>query len=171
MSEYADQLAVLLTTVSGVTDVGRVYNRPRFGVANDLWITEIAGIPVIRAWEIGVDETVTGRLEQGHRTRFRPWRIQGYVGPIDVDDAAATATTYPPAGATITPGYIAAVDLATSIADAIEANRTLSGTCLDIAGPDSLIGTRIEAPVVLSLPAGPLCWGIGIEFHTWTIIT
>src|SRR3990172_3119589 len=97
MSEYSDQLAVLLPTVSGVTDVGRVYNRPRFGVANDLWITEIAGIPVIRAWEIGVDETVTGRLEQGHRTRFRPWRIQGYVGPIDADHPRGAATPHPPA--------------------------------------------------------------------------
>ena len=97
MSEYSDQLAVIHTTVSAVTDIGRVYDRPRYGDAEQMWIVEIGGIPLIRAWEIGVNgETVTDRLTQGHRSRFRPWRIQGYVGPIDVDDADPSVPEHDP---------------------------------------------------------------------------
>ena len=169
MSEYSDQLAVIHTTVSAVTDIGRVYDRPRYGDAEQMWIVEIGGIPLIRAWQIGVNgETVTDRLTQGHRSRFRPWRIQGYVGPIDVDDADPSVPEHDPSMNQITPGYKAALSLTEAVADAIEANRTLSGTCLDLADPGSdQIGTRITEPGVIMIP-GPLCWGVGVEFWTWT---
>jgi hypothetical protein len=174
MSEFTDQLARIHTLVEGVTNIGKVYDRPRHGTADRLWTAEIAGIPLIRAWEIGLaGDTVTDRVAQGNRTRFRPWRIQGYVGPIDIQDDDPDNMWFDPAEAqNITPGYKAALDLAEGIAEAIEGDRTLGGTCLDIASPeDDQIGTRISDPDVFSIPQGPLCWTISIEFWTWTHIT
>ena len=166
MSEFSDQLAGIVTAIETVTDVGNVHDHPRYGNAADFYIATIDDIRTIRAWEIGSNgATVENRIEQGSRHRYRPWRIQGYHGPVDdeLDDTGAVI---------LQSGYKNCMEFGLLIGDAIAADRTLGGTCLDISTPDGTLGTSTGEPNVLPIPSvGNLLWGVEVTFWTWTIVT
>jgi len=150
---YATQLAAIAALGATITNVGRIHTHPRYGDAHDHWVTSIDGVDVIRAWEIGLDEGgIRGdRVTEAHAGHYYQWRIQGYVG---LDDEAAS--------------YTDAVTLAEAWRDILEANPTLSGTCLDMVG-DNAGSPDISDPVDLTIGGGFLCWGITIRFTTYEI--
>lgn len=156
MSERTDQLAAIKTLMEGVTDIGLIHTYPRYGDAAEHWVTNIDGRRVIRAWEIGhgEEETRVERLSQGWRHRYRPWRIQGYVG-LEDDEAS----------------YNTILDLAGSIADAIDADPTLAGTCLYLHNLDAENAVQVGAPGALVIGGAALCWGITLDFTAYTVVS
>lgn len=154
MTDYEQQRDAIETILLSVADVGRVHNRPRFGDAFDHWIATIGGIDQIRTWEIGLDDpgVETERIQQTVLHRWRNWRIQGYVAVEDTDLPVDS--------------YTLINSLAEQIADALDADFTLAGTCL------SHEAVQMADPVTVRLPlAGstPLCWGVTLTMRTLDI--
>ena len=166
MSEFSDQLDGIHEVLEAIDGIGNVHDHPRYGNAADFYIATIDDIPTIRAWEIGSNgNTIEDRLEQGSRHRYRPWRIQGYIGPVDeeLDDDGNVV---------LQSGYKTCMELGLLIGDALAADRTLGGTCLDISDRDGTLGTSTGVPDLLKIPsAGALLWGVEVTFWTWTILT
>lgn len=155
MSEYTDQRDRIVNRIGTVTDVGKVHNRPRYGDAYQHYVTDVEGVPTLRGWEVGLDEPGVEviRHSQGWRQRNRWWYIRGYAAMQDETDHASDAI------------YPVLMDLAEDIADAIDADRTLNGSCLD---HDPV---QTEEPVPITIGGGVLCWAIGLRFMAWTMIT
>lgn len=116
MSEAAIR-ARLNTIVSGVANIGLVYDYERF--TNDwstylsLFKTTIGAVDLIRGWTIGYSGfgVPPSPQEFGYRfARYHHWKIRGYLG---LDDSAASEKT---AGA-----------LAEAVCDAIDGDATLNG--------------------------------------------
>jgi len=157
MSTYTAQRDAIVAVLNGITGIGLVYSRPQVGSVNDLWITDIDGIPVVRAWQIGLAEPVEAHVTaQAFRGIYRPWLILGWAGPISNDDTP------------ITDGYTTLCTLGEQILDAIAADRTLAGTCLDLSAPGAGIVVTQTEPDTFSVPGGPLCWSTQIAFTAWT---
>ena len=161
MSDFTDIRDRIAVLVGGVTDVGRVHTRPRYGDAAEHWLTQIGGIDQIRAWEISLDydaPTETDDPEQAWKHIWRPWIIRGWVDLIDgsTDEPGPTET------------YPTVVELAGSITDAIDADRRLNGTC------QRKSPCQVDNPSPLFLPLGggeALCWYTTIRFRTLNIVS
>ena len=167
MSDYTAQRDRIAAIIVGVTGVGRVHDHPRFGSWEDLYFTvpTAGGLTVaqMRAWEIGLEyqgETITTRREQSFRHRRIPWRVQAYYQLYD-DEPAGPASDRPGSASDAT--YPVLVDHLLSVADAIDADRSLAGSCNWIDDP-----ATVGAPDTISL-LGPICWTAAITFTTVTI--
>ena len=169
MSEHTDQLAAIVTLVESVTDVGRVHDRPRLGDALTSWVVDIGGTPQVRAWEIGIQdggirvERLTGG---GHHHYYRPWLVRGWLSIIEPEGADGDLDS-----ADITHDQLFALDnytkindLAFLIATAINGNRKLDGSCLDLTTP-----AEMTEPKVLTIGGGPMCWSVDITFTAYTL--
>jgi hypothetical protein len=159
-AEYAAQRDRLVALVESVPDVGRVHDRLRYGDAAEHWLTQIGGIRQVRAWEVSLDDTGPGgsntqveRLTQAHRHFYRPWMIRGWISLVDEDATYHTAVT-----------------LAHQIADAVDADPTLAGTCLQIHGPDGRGCCQVGAPAPVTIGGGAFCWAIEIRLTAYTVI-
>jgi len=92
MSESAIRAAIY-TAVSGVSNVGKVYDYERWsadwGAFLDFYKTTISSKPQIRGWEVsyrGFENDDTREFAGIHVRRHR-WAVNGYLG---LDDSAAT---------------------------------------------------------------------------------
>ena len=177
MSEYTAQRDAIKAAVTGVANIGRVHDRPRYGDFHDHYVVDGDDgwtVPHIRAWEIGLDDpgVVVERLSAGWRHRYRRWRVSGYVGlvdaaaddPVDSEGAAVAAAI---GGAS----YHLITELAGSVADAIDIDPTLGGTCLHLHAPgDGANAVSYAEPTPLFLMGTILCWGVVLRFTTYTVI-
>lgn len=157
---YTAQVTAIAAKLATVDDVGIVHTRPRFGDALTHWVTEIEGIPTIRAWEIGLD--VEGirveRTTQAHRHKWTTFLIRGYMslGEPEIDDD--TGEEVPTIG-----GYNTLVDFASAIGDALDVDPTVGGTMLDHNA------TQIGEPTPLVIGGGPICWGITLSLTGYVV--
>lgn len=164
MSDYTDLRDRINTLVSGVTDVGTVHTRPRYGDAFEHWSSSINSVDQIRAWEISLDydaQTEQVDQEQHWKHVWRPWVIRGWVSLVDDSD---TAEHDPTPGET----YTVITELATSISDVIDADRRLNGTC------HQKDPCQVDNPSPLFLPLGlgdAICWYTVIRFRTLNIVS
>ncbi len=175
MSEYSDQRDAIMETIGGITDIGRLHDRPRNGDARHLWVTEIDGIEQVRAWELGLRdpgptrERLTGG---GHVHTYRHWQIRGWFSLVEPQDllgeGAEGNDDYD--SDWVGDNYIEIEELGQLIADALEDNRPLSsvanpsGTCIELT-----LTPQITDPEALALGGGHLCWSIAIDFDAYTI--
>jgi hypothetical protein len=160
-AEYAAQRDRLVALVESVPNIGRVHNRLRYGDAADHWLTEIDGVAQVRAWEVSLDDggqtTQVDRITSGgHRHFYRPWLIRGWISIIDSDEDDVT--------------YPIAVTLAHQIADAIDADPTLAGTCLFTHGADGRDCCQVGDPKPITLGGGIFCWAVEIRLTAYTVI-
>lgn len=164
MSDYTvlrDRIAAL---VGGVTDIGTVHTRPRYGDALEHWTATIGMVPQIRAWEISLDydaQTEQDDAEQHWKHVWRPWVIRGWVSLVDDSDITEHDPT---TGET----YTVITELATSITDAIDADRRLNGAC------HQKTPCQVDNASPLFLPLGhgeELCWYTVIRFRTLNVIS
>ena len=148
MTDYTQQRDVILGIVAGIDGVGRVHTTPRWGDFYELYVDESTDPSRILGWEIGLDEpgTETWRAQQGHVSRRRWWAIRGYVG---LENEPAT--------------YDLINELALAIQRAIDADQTLSDTCLE---HDTV---QTSEPVPITIGGGPLCWGVTLRFYAYDI--
>ena len=155
ISEYTDQRDAIITRINTVADIGQVHNRPRYGDAFEHWRFELNGVVGIRGWEVGVGEegTRVERITANHRHRYRAWEVRGYVEVGD--DPDGNVGTY----STIN-------DLALSVANAIDADRDLNGSAIDLTFP-----VQIDDPTTFEAAVGPLCWTVLLTFEAYTIVS
>ena len=174
MSEYTDQRDAIVAAVEGVTGIGRVHDRLRYGDAYEHWVVgpgtgRMEGdfeVPQVNAWEVSLDDegTKTDRISQGFRHRWRSWLVRGWVGLNDSDTEADGVG--PPAS------YHTAADLALLVADAIDADPTLAGTALWLHSPgDGQDAPDISDPRPLQIGGGVLAWAVEVRFTAYTVVT
>jgi len=166
MSEFSTQQAAIKSIVESVAAVGRVHDRPRYGDAYDMWVVgpdDGFDHPQIRAWEIALEDTIrTARVSNGFRHRYRPWSITGYLGLVDADH---------PDGTPQSPTFGVISSLAEAIADAIDADPTLGGTCLHLhADGDGSNAVAVGRPVPIFIGGDVLCWAVVLTFTAYTVI-
>lgn len=162
-SEYNDQLAAIIAAINGVTDAGRIHDRPRHGDFRERWVIKINGIEQIRSWEIAPGDIDVNRREQGRRHRYREWTITGAVGLADmaIEDQPETLPTDTNTDAS----FHVIQRLAGEIADALDVDTTKAGSFIDTDPTD------IDPPQVVTIGGGALCWGISLSFVGYTILT
>lgn len=156
---YTAQVAAITAKMLTVPDVGVVHERPRFGDALTHWVTDINGVPTIRAWEVGLDGDGirVERTTQAHRHKWSTFLIKGYMS-LGEPEEDADGAEIPSVG-----GYGTLVDLALLIGDALDADPTVAGTMLDHNG------TQIGEPVAMVIGGGVICWGITLSMTGYVV--
>lgn len=153
--EVVAQAARIKTILEGITDVGVVHGYPRYGDAFENIVLEIAGVPLIRAWEIGIGEpgiAVDEASAGGYRYRRYPWMVRAYFSMDDEGEAG-------------TPGYTTLLQYTGRAADALDADRNLGGTCLQ----HDYTQTSSPTPVFVPPGSGFLCWSATLTLEAWSL--
>lgn len=144
MSESAIRAAIY-SAVSGVTDVGKVYDYERYskewGDFLDLFQTTIGGTSQIRGWMIGyrgIPESVGGRFTTPNRiSRKHSFNILGVMG---IDDSEESEKTF--------------AALAEDVCDALDSDATINafaGVSLATLSfdPRPFAGVLVHAAVIV----------------------
>lgn len=117
----------IYTIVSGVSDVGKVYDYQRFANEYDTYLnlfkTAIDGSDLVRAWMVGYDGFAAEEVSTGDTVRRHQFRVYGLER---INDAAASEK--------------AAAELAESICNALDTDATLHGYLDDRPSSIELFG-------------------------------
>ena len=168
MSEYSDQRDAIVAIVEGVSGAGRVHDRPRWGDARSLWVTTIDDIEQIRAWELGLRDPgqTEERLTQAHVHTYRHWQLRAWFSLIEpqnlLGEGAEGLSEYDKDW--VGDNYVRIIELGNLIKSALNADRDLTNTCLDMTLPP-----QMSQPEALTIGGGHLCWSLTIDFDAYTI--